>query len=151
MKRIQAIEAFARVVERQLETARKAFEASHSNITSAESKQEGKYDTRGLEESYLANGLAQKLSDVEEVVAFLETASLQEAGDVVHVGSLVKGRQNNELVYYFVAPTGGGIEANVSGDEVVMVTPESPLGSQLLDKKAGESTVAPQLYIQEVF
>lgn len=44
-----------------LEVLRKAAMETHSNSTDAQSKQEGKYDTRKLEASYLAEAQAEKV------------------------------------------------------------------------------------------
>lgn len=150
MERKDAILALTSSVKEQLTTAKKAYDASHANVTSAESKQEGKYDTRGLEESYLANGLAMKIADLEAILNFLDGALSAQFSETVVLGSLIMGRQNNEAVTYLLATKGGGIEATALGKDIMIITPESPIGEQLLGKKAGESSIAPALYIQEV-
>ncbi len=150
MERKSAIHALQAQVKKQLETAQNAFKASRSTVTSDESKQEGKYDTRGLEESYLAHGLSQKINDFEEIEVFLESCLMAEPSTEVVLGSLVQGRLNNESVAYLLAPKGGGLEALVSEVEVTVVTPESPLGSQLLTLKAGQTTSTPAVYITSV-
>jgi len=150
MERQDAIHALTDSVKNQLSTAQNAYQASHASVTSAENKQEGKYDTRGLEESYLANGLAVKVTDLEAILTFLDGAISTPTSEIIVLGSLILGRQNNEAVVYFLAPKGGGIDATVKGKEVMIITAESPIGNQLLGKKAGESTTAPPFYVQEV-
>lgn len=39
---------------------------------------------------------------------------------------------------YFVAPAAGGVELTVSGDSVVSVTPQAPIGRSLLGAHAGD-------------
>ena len=62
------IEALRVDAERALETAEQAQSIARDEATSAESKAEGKYDTRATEASYLARGQAERVVALSEAV-----------------------------------------------------------------------------------
>ncbi len=39
---------------------------------------------------------------------------------------------------FFIGPKSGGLEIEFEGKEVTVITPQSPLGEQLIGKKAGQ-------------
>ena len=39
---------------------------------------------------------------------------------------------------YFIGPTSGGLEADFQGEEIMVITPQSPLGQNLMGKKQGQ-------------
>ncbi len=41
-------------------------------------------------------------------------------------------------MYYFLGPCAGGTSVEVDGDEVLVITPASPLGRDLMGKRAGD-------------
>ena len=66
------------------------------------------------------------------------------AGDAIAVGALVELEQAGEKMFYFLGPRAGGTEVIHDKKEILVITPQSPLGEPLAGKKAGE---APQLKI----
>jgi len=54
------------------------------------------------------------------------------------IGAVIELHTNKEKSFYFLLPSAGGTEANWRGDEILVITPESPLGTQLMDKKKGD-------------
>src|SRR5688572_14200446 len=78
-------------LEDQLATARAAHEAAAAAATDEEARPENDKDTRGLEQSYLARGHAQRVADLETAVATVSAMpvrTLSEA-DPIGVGALV--------------------------------------------------------------
>jgi transcription elongation GreA/GreB family factor len=45
---------------------------------------------------------------------------------------------DQERSWYFIAGRAGGTEVKLGKSEVLVITPQSPLGEQLLGKKQGE-------------
>ena len=126
-------------LQAELETYTRAAKASHAEATAEENRAENKYDTRGLEASYLATGQANKVAELEEAIeAFsnLKTKSFDDSP--IDVGALVELDQDGEKAFYFIGPSAGGTEVNESGHEVLVITPQSPLGSQLQGRQQGE-------------
>jgi transcription elongation GreA/GreB family factor len=102
--------------------------------TSPESKAENKYDTRSLESSYLAAGQGARLVELRRLISVLELPDRQ--FHLVRVGRAAPGR------WYLLLPEGGGRRVTVGGDEVTVITPESPLGASLAGAEEGDEVAA---------
>ncbi len=114
--------------------------ATHAEATDEENKAEDKYDTRGLEASYLAHGQSKAAEEAAQAVAQFQALSVRDlaAGEPISLGALVRleGRGTN---HYFIGPRAGGTEIDVDGaDPVLVITPQSPLGRQLMGRKQGD-------------
>ena len=59
-------------------------------------------------------------------------------GEGIDTGALVQLQSGRETSYYFLGPRAGGTEVLHQKNEILVITPESPLGSQLLGRKQGE-------------
>ena len=125
------------VLEAALATARAAHATAVEGATHAESKAENDKDTRGLEQSYLARGVAQRVADLEAAVHDVTRLALRafERNDPVALGALVTIDEEGETETLFVAPAGGG---TVLSSGVQVVTTSSPLGRALLGKRADD-------------
>jgi transcription elongation GreA/GreB family factor len=120
-----------------LEAARRAHEAAAEGATHTEARAENPKDTRGLEQSYLARGQAQRVADLEVALAQVSALVLRafKQGDPIALGALVDLDEDGESQHVLVAPHGGG--ATLTGD-VQVVTPSSPFGRALLGKRGGD-------------
>lgn len=123
-----------------LDSLRASQRGTQEGATHEEARPEHAKDTRATEASYLARGLAQRVSDLEDAARLLETLALRPfAADApVALSALVTAEEDGRSARYFLAPTGAGIELAVAGHTVVVVTPRSPLGRSLLGKRAGD-------------
>jgi transcription elongation GreA/GreB family factor len=135
---IQAI--IAKLVE-ELKLYLNAADASRAEATHESSKAENKYDTRGLEASYLARGQSRQIAELQSAIAEFKKLDGNAAGSEqpVDVGSLVELSDGKEESFYFIGPRAGGTEVMVGRCEVLVITPQSPLGSQLIGRKEGEA------------
>lgn len=124
----------------ELELYRRAARAAHSEATDPQNKAENKYDTRGLEASYLARGQAKQVAELEQSLHefralvgrhFIPTAPID-------VGALVELLNGKDRSFYLIGPRSGGTEVEHEGEEITVMTPHSPLGSQLMGHRAGE-------------
>jgi transcription elongation GreA/GreB family factor len=118
----------------QLATAQAAHAAAIEGATHAEAKPENDKDTRGLEQSYLARGQAQRVAELEAAVAETTKLALRTfAGrDPVAITAVVSVDEDRAEHRFFLVPHGGG---NVLAGNIQVVTPTSPLGRALLGKK----------------
>ncbi|HTJ00014.1 MAG TPA: hypothetical protein VL527_14120 [Dongiaceae bacterium] len=118
----------------------RAAEASRAEATHEQSKAESKYDTRGLEASYLARGQSRQVQELETAIAEFEKLPPRSfaPGEPIDLGALVELETNGESYIYFIGPRAGGTEVEHLKQEVLVITPQSPLGSQLLGKKQGD-------------
>ena len=128
----------------ELEIYFRAAQFSRAEATHESSKAESKYDTRGLEASYLARGQSKQAAELEAAIAEFEKLPAKKFGaeDPIGIGALVELENGGETLFYFVGPRAGGTEVMHDKQEILVITPQSPLGEQLLGKKSGDS---PQL------
>lgn len=114
--------------------------ATHAEATDEENKAEDKYDTRGLEASYLAIGQSKHADETALSLQQFQALTLRDFArdEPVSLGALVtlEGTTKN---YYFMGPRAGGTEIQHDGHEVLVITPQSPLGRQLVGKLQGET------------
>ena len=69
--------------------------------------------------------------EILPVRAFLETAK-------VDMGAIVELERKGERTFYFIGPGAGGTEIECEGNLVLVITPQSPMGQQLVGRKKGE-------------
>ena len=124
----------------ELEVYVRAAQYSRAEATHEQNKPENKYDTRGLEASYLARGQSRQLAELEAAIVEFEKLGVKKfgPGDAISVGALVALEQLGETSWYFIGPRAGGTEIVHDKQEILIITPQSPLGEQLVGKKAGD-------------
>ena len=134
--------------EQMLEAARETC----AGVTDPENKAENKYDTRGLEASYLAAGQGEQVEALAEAVQMFQPTAFPnfEESDGVGPGALVETKIGDERLFYLLAPKAGGITCEYEGCEVTVLTPEAPLRQKILGLKAGDSVVQPPLKVLRV-
>jgi transcription elongation GreA/GreB family factor len=125
-------------LEQALAQARAAHAAAIEGAFHPEAKAENDKDTRGLEQSYLARGQAQRVVELETALADVTVMELRTftKRDKVLRGALVQVGEDDSDRWYFLAPGGGGTELS---NGVQVITPVSPLGRVLLGKQVGDS------------
>lgn len=124
----------------ELEVIFRAAHAAHAEATHEQNKAENKYDTRGLEASYLAHGQSRQAKETQAaIVAFTNLAARAfGAGAPIDLGALVELEHKGERLLYFIGPKAGGTEVVHDSREILVITPQSPLGAQLQGKKQGD-------------
>lgn len=126
-------------LEAEVAAMTRAALETHAEATDEENKAEDKYDTRGLEASYLAHGQSRAAEEAAQAVAQFRALPARDftAADPISLGALVTVETNGRPAYYFVGPRAGGTEVKHEGQTVMVVTPQSPLGRQLVGKMQG--------------
>lgn len=130
------IEALTADLESYAQSAR----AAHEYATDEQCKAENKYDTRGLESSYLARGQSRQAAEVVQAMQQFSALVPREfaASEPIHVGAVVELERKGERLTCFVGPGAGGTEVVCEGREVLVITPSSPMGQQLIGRRQGE-------------
>ena len=124
----------------------KAANLARDEAISEESRAENKYDTHGIEAGYLAEGQARQAAELEASLKSLAALPLPDlaAEAPIALGALVTVRDpRGEISEYFLSPCAGGLELAYDGKTTLVVTPQSPLGRQLLGRRAGETVTLP--------
>lgn len=126
-----------------------AFEAKEAS-TNEESKAENKYDTRGLEASYLAAGQAQRAQEIQEQIYQCEKVEIKDFSLIskITISALVEIEIDEaEVKWLFLLPV-GGIEIQHKGQKIQSLNIESPLGALLFNsKKDDEFTLNKKEYV----
>ncbi|MES2706031.1 MAG: transcription elongation factor GreAB [Verrucomicrobiota bacterium] len=127
-------------LETEAESYRRAARAAQAAATDPDSKAENKYDTRTLEASYLARGVAVRVVETEQALAEWEAMPPRDFSAMlpVGVGALVVLENSQGRTCCCLGPGGGGLSVPHDGMEVLVITPASPLGRQLMKRREGE-------------
>jgi len=134
------IEKIIAALASELDGYTRSAGAAHAEATDEQSKAENKYDTRGLEASYLARGQSRQAAEVMQAIQQYESLAARPfaPGEPIDLGAVVELERGAERSVYFVGPRGGGTEVECDGRAVLVITPQSPLGQQLLGRTRGE-------------
>ena len=134
------LKAILSALQAELQTFVRAANAARAEATDPQSRAENKYDTRGLEASYLAAGQARQVVELEAAIGAFAGLSVRpfSADEGIGLGAVVELEENGERQCYFIGPCAGGTEAKCGKREVLVITPQSPLGAQLMGRKQGD-------------
>jgi transcription elongation GreA/GreB family factor len=128
-------------LEAELEMIIQAAKSAHEAATHEESKSEDQHDTRGLESSYLAGAQAQRAMEIQQQIHFYRVMEPRSFGtrDPISPMAVVELECAGKRSYYFIAPQGGGLKIQFGSISVQVITPQSPLGEELVGRKQGDS------------
>ena len=124
-----------------LEIAQRAAQTAYETATHEENIAENKYDTLGLEASYLAAGQAKRVEEIKQALALCQSMQLRAFDDQrgIEIGALLGLEdENGRQQWLFLAPDAAGLKVDVVGQPVTVITPRSPLGKSLLGKFEGD-------------
>ena len=135
------LEKIVAALGESLEVLERAARASHAEATHESSRAESKYDTRGLEAAYLAGGQARQAREIMESMKLYSSLGTRDFAptDLIDLTAVVKLETDGSPFLYFIGPKSGGVEVNFNGEEITVITPQSPLGQNLVGKKSGQS------------
>ncbi|REG85524.1 transcription elongation factor [Marinomonas pollencensis] len=145
MNKISVYELIVSALKKRFETAQWAARQAYDAATSEESVAENKYDTFGLEASYLAHGQSQRVLECENDYLHFSNhkALLFTPQDEIKLGALV-GLQTQDcsvsgLKWFYLSACAGGLSIDIEGEgSVFLVTPSSPVGLTLMGKMEGD-------------
>jgi len=124
-----------------LDIAQRAAQTAYETATHEENIAENKYDTLGLEASYLAAGQARRVEEIRQALTLCQNMQLRAYDDQrgIEVGALLGlADENDRQQWLFLAPDGAGLKVDVVGQPVTVITPRSHLGKSLLGKFEGD-------------
>jgi len=110
----------------ELEVYFRAAQYARAEATHEQNKAENKYDTRGLEASYLARGQSRQAAELEAAIAEFDQLAARTfaAGAAIGVGALVELEHAGEKSLYFLGPRAGGTEVLHDRKEILVITPQ---------------------------
>lgn len=66
-----------------------------------------------------------------------------EKAAAIDLGALVELKGRRERLLFLIGPSAGGTEVTVDGVEITVLTPQSPLGQQLMGRRTGDRVTLP--------
>lgn len=107
--------------------------------TSEESKAENKYDTRGLEASYLASGQAKRAQKLQEQIFLLKKFQVIEGSSQqkITVGHFVELEVDGSVSKYLYILPSGGEELLYQDKKIQVITLEAPIGKKMYNRELG--------------
>ncbi|MBJ9975706.1 transcription elongation factor GreAB [Pseudomonas sp. S75] len=125
-------------LEHDCDLLRRAAQTAYETATAEENIAENKYDTLGLEASYLATGQARRSAELRQALLAYQQLILRDydAARGIQLSNRVtleddQGRRQ----CLFLGPEGAGLKIGRGAAQVTVITPRSPLGLQLLGKQ----------------
>lgn len=134
--------------EAEMKVMQDAALVAREAATHEESKAEDKYDTRGLEASYLAGAQAKRAAELQMLIHSYESLEIPEFPKTAAIVSLalvelivklvVELESNSKKKMLFIVPKGGGTTFEVEAKSIQVLTPDSRLGSELMGHRMGD-------------
>ena len=134
-------------LQADLDTNIAAANKAREDATHEENVAENKYDTLGLEASYLAHGQSKRVKALENDIAVYRSMPLRNftEASAVDLSALVTLEAvDGRLKHLFIGPAGGGIQISYEAYTVIFITPEAPIGKALIGRYSGDVVMLPQ-------
>ena len=119
----------------------KAAKTAHKASIHEENIADNKYDTLGLEASYIAQGQANRAQEIKQALQSYNHLKLQLFDDEspIRLTALVTLRTGDGATKtIFIGPLEGGLKVMDHQFEVTVITPGSPLGRNLIGRRTGD-------------
>lgn len=145
MNKSAILEQIIARLQTDVDTMKKAEALSHSEATDTENRPRSKYETFALESSYLAQVQCDRSNQMEAVLMAYQALRGEkvEKGEVIRMSALVSVEETGQpRQHYFIGPkTGGwaGLELDLDGECLTVITSASPIGQALLGHKEGDT------------
>ena len=145
MDKAQFFQCLLSTLRQEVNSAVNAAKDAAEYATNEESRAQSKWDTQGLEASYLAAGQASQARQWADAIDNLqsEREDLLKPNSRVCLGALFSCNFGDSVEYFFFAGTAGGQSIVLDGHEVTVITAQSPLAGTLMDLKAGDNFCMP--------
>ncbi len=120
---------------RAVEQMDQATDAQRLDVSKQEGAMQSRYDTHRIEGSWLADAMQVRRDELTRQLRLARSYRLADSAHA-HVceGSLAYLLIRGNRAVYFVLPFAAGHELVLDGEEVTVVSPDSPLARELLGK-----------------
>ena len=141
-------------LERVFDSANAAAQRAYDTATDEGNEAENKYDTLGLEASYLAHGQSKRVAECESDCIKFNKFQLSEFSDddPVSIGALVCIEDESGVErYLLLSPVAGGLNINFEGVVITLITVSSPIGQSLLNHVVGDDIEVEVSKVKKLF
>ena len=145
MNKAEILQGIIAQLSRNLTVLLSGAKAAHEASTHEENIPDNKYETLALEASYVAQGQANRAQEVREALEVYKQLTLRPFdGDTdIRLTALVTLESGDGVTRtVFIGPREGGLKVSAGPTEIVVITPGSPLGGELICKNVGDLVTA---------
>jgi len=145
MDKTRLRQAIIERINAELEMQTRAALMARDEATHEESKPENQYDMHAQEAAYLAEGQAKLAAELQASIALYQGLALPvfTPTQPIGLGAVVTLDAAGRKTRYFIGPRNGGIEVNFEDTEIIVLTPQSPLGRLLVGRRVGDTVNIP--------
>ena len=118
-----------------------AAQRAYDTAVDEENEAENKYDTMGLEASYLAHGQSQRVEEcLNDLITFKALHVIHVSPQTpISIGVLIYLEDEfGEEQIIFLSPVAGGLKILFDKREMTLITPSSPIGKKLSSSIVGD-------------
>lgn len=143
----RVIAAIIEQLQLQLNTAESAVKMAADTATHSETVAQNKYDTFGLEASYLAHGQQQRVLETQLAIQCFQQllkSSDDSRHETVAIASLLilQEEQAAEKQHcFFIAAAAGGLRLTVDQQSITVVSTDAPLSASLMSKELDDEVM----------
>lgn len=140
MNKSALLDAIVAALSAELDTLTSAAKDARQSATDDESRAEDKHDTRAIEASYLADGQERAALELAGALTAYRALAVRrfDHAEPIALAALVELELAAQRELYFVGPSRGGLVVRHDGREVLVITPQSPIGRKLLGRRTGD-------------
>lgn len=129
---IQQLTADLKISEQAVKVARDT--ATHSDCLGS-----SKYETMGVEASYLAQGQGIRLLEIERSLRYFQQLELPQSMTRIAMPALITLCDDNAIEQHlWLSADGAGMTIACEQDNITLITPRSPLGRALIGQEVGD-------------
>lgn len=141
MNKTTLLARIVQTLEDDVEVLRRAAQTAYETATAEENIAENKYDTLGLEASYLATGQARRTAEIRQALLTYQQLIMRDYDPArgIQISNLVtlEDEQGHQRML-FLGPQGAGLKIGEGEQVVTVITPRSPLGQLLIGKRVDD-------------
>ncbi|MBL4760370.1 MAG: GreA/GreB family elongation factor [Mariprofundaceae bacterium] len=134
--------AILALIIQQLETdiniSAQAVKMARDTATHKDCLGSSKYETMGLEASYLAQGQGTRLLELERSLAYFKQVKLQESTSITLETYIILNDEDDKQTCLWMAGDAGGLKVPYQQQIITVITPKSPLGKAIMGKNIGD-------------
>ncbi|MEZ4179978.1 MAG: GreA/GreB family elongation factor [Candidatus Doudnabacteria bacterium] len=138
----EIVDKIIAIVEADIKISETSKKAAEDESKFHKGAMVSRYDTFKEEAQYLAGGQERTLVDLREKLARLKTLKVDHPKSIQHgsIYAIVELEEygTNQIVRYFLLPTGGGQEFKFEDKVIRVVSLGSPISNALIGKKRDE-------------
>ena len=141
MNKTDLLQRIVQALEHDMDLLQRAAQSAYEAATAQENIAENKYDTLGLEASYLATGQARRAAEIRQALLAYQQLVPRDYDPArgIQISNLVvlEDLQGHQRLL-FLGPEGAGLKIGEGSAQVTVITPRAPLGQALLGKRVDD-------------